>query len=426
MMSEYRVKSGSVVVDPAIFPISMAGFSDRKDAASYVDSSLEINVILLYCGTSKAALISFDTLSIGSRLRLIAQQCLPDFDNSSILLCASHTHFAPALDSLLPKLGETEEHYLEMVDKAFRKLLLHVLSTKSIPVDLRYTRSTTDQLTVNRRRVVPWLPTLKGKRLSFNRVVNAPNPQGVKDESVHAVGCYPQDGVGQNPIALFWSYPCHPVCQPYKGAISSDFPGDVRASMRQIYPKLGAVAYLQGFCGDVRPNITMRLDTLKSILLWVLKGGRNFGSFNSVSWKAWTSELCAALQTAVNSQIFPKGITFVDDGIISSETFVPISVIQTREVKDRPPLHFQRIRIGKELLLTSVSAEVVSSYALDKHKITGSIHVGYTDHIHGYIPTNDILKEGGYEAEGFREAFSLPGTYRENLEAIVRKVITEL
>ena len=99
---------------------------------------------------------------------------------------------------------------------------------------------------------------------------------------------------------------------------------------------------------------------------------------------------------------------------------MPLSELQD-ENSDRPDLHFQQLTLGQDIAIVAVSAEAVQGVAaLIPDSVPIQIPIGYTDHTYGYLPTNRILQEGGYEADEFRNAFSLPGRYISDVDIILR------
>jgi hypothetical protein len=48
---------------------------------------------------------------------------------------------------------------------------------------------------------------------------------------------------------------------------------------------------------------------------------------------------------------------------------------------------------------------------------------GCLDQTHCYLPTDEMIREGGYEVEGFRPLFNFKGHFRANLQSpIIRKL----
>ena len=90
-------------------------------------------------------------------------------------------------------------------------------------------------------------------------------------------------------------------------------------------------------------------------------------------------------------------------------------------------LNLYHMSLTDNIDLVAMSCEPVFGYDIHIQKDGKlSIAVGYADHIYGYLPTDKQLSEGGYEASGFRTNFSLPGSYKENVEKILVSKIKQL
>ncbi len=80
------------------------------------------------------------------------------------------------------------------------------------------------------------------------------------------------------------------------------------------------------------------------------------------------------------------------------------------------------MRLGPGLGIGAISAEPVADYAPALRSRLGGVvlPVGYIDTVFGYLPTARMLGERGYEDGGFMEAFGLSGSFRPELERVVR------
>ena len=82
--------------------------------------------------------------------------------------------------------------------------------------------------------------------------------------------------------------------------------------------------------------------------------------------------------------------------------------------------------LAEDLRVTGISAEVCWEYIDLVRNVFPSQKiwpVGYIDNVFGYLPTQDMLSEGGYEVAGFRKAFGIRGEFVENLEETVKKLV---
>src|SRR5437588_12720034 len=99
----FRCATGSLIMTPSD-PVVLAGAIGRLLPFQRVNDDLEINMVLLVSGETSVLFISFDLLLVGAEItdraiRLAASSALSP---ASDILTASHTHFAPAMDSSTP------------------------------------------------------------------------------------------------------------------------------------------------------------------------------------------------------------------------------------------------------------------------------------------------------------------------------------
>ncbi len=398
------------------------GFSDVHD-------KLEINAAIIYQGQSKVALISIDALFVGWELRRIAERELSEFPPEAILFGASHTHFAPATDRVLPLLGKVDEDHFASVCEKLVCLLRRLQNAERIDVALKYTNAEAHH-SINRRMKRLWWPRKKPfPHLKFNYYSLNPNESGLKNETVHTVGFFPidNDEISSTPILVLWSYTCHPVSQPFPNCVSADYPGVVRETLRNTFGKDLACLFFQGFTGDIRPRIIARSRSYKSRLKKILLHGDQFGSFTPETWDDWAGSLANVVtSTVLENGVSTERYVNISGTMLATGTYLPLSELQDKDC-DRPDMHFQQIVFGQDIAIVAVSAEAVQGVvALLPDSAQIQIPIGYTDHTFGYLPTNEIVKEGGYEAHEFREAFSLPGRYIPDVDTVLRAQFNKL
>jgi hypothetical protein len=76
-----------------------------------------------------------------------------------------------------------------------------------------------------------------------------------------------------------------------------------------------------------------------------------------------------------------------------------------------------------------VSAELVVSYVERLRRLRASavtIPVGCLDGVPGYIPTSEMVPQGGYEAATFMPLFGVRGRYRRDVSSIVERELFAL
>jgi hypothetical protein len=99
------------------------------------------------------------------------------------------------------------------------------------------------------------------------------------------------------------------------------------------------------------------------------------------------------------------------------------------EITTTYPYLVQAIQFGNDLTMVALAGEVVVDYALRlKRELTGPrIWVaGYSNDVFGYIPSQRILTEGGYEGGGAMRYTPLPGPFAPSVEEQIVDAVHEL
>jgi hypothetical protein len=119
-----------------------------------------------------------------------------------------------------------------------------------------------------------------------------------------------------------------------------------------------------------------------------------------------------------------------------SDRFVRRHAAQQIEVLDRDghsardysyPL--QAVQLGDTVTLVALGGEVVVGYGLQLKERLGAETtwtVGYANDVFAYIPTREILAEGGYEADRSQVYYGMPGPWAPEIEATILDKATEL
>jgi hypothetical protein len=419
---ELMLSAGAVEITPQ-HPVPLAGFGDRTGAFTHVAAPLEVNIIVLHCHAQATVLVSVDTLFCTDTLREeLAEVCRKHGEpRATIILGATHTHFAPACDPDKPLLGPCDPHYVQWVTHRMRRLLAHLLEETGEPVVLGYGQATFARV-INRRRS-GW-GRQRGGFLPRRRTIMAPNPRGAADRTIHALGLW--DSSGQLRSCL-WVVGCHPVGAPQYRAVHPDFPGVVRDRLRQTYGRRNLpVVFLQGFSGNVRPNQVESIS-LAQLIAKLVRGpgawrehvrgwlnGTQFGTFSEEQYAAWTGDLATCVEHAID--ISRRRLVVAD--LSGSVQTMPLNSLIAGDVADRT-WSLQSLHMGANLSLIAVSAEVVAEYvALLEDAAPGRqfIPVSCVGGIFGYLPTDTMLDEGGYEAIDHLPYFNISGRFKDHPE----------
>lgn len=362
--------------------VRLAGYSDKLPSPHGVDRPLEANVLGLSGGSldEPVYVVSVDSLYGGPLGAELAR--LLGCPRDRVLVLASHTHFAPASDPELPRLGRASEGYLR--DAAARIAAAVAQAAWHEGARVRVATVEVPRLFVNRRRPILGI----GLRLGgLGTVVTAPEPTGTVDRTVRLFELVDADG---EVIAIGWGASCHPVCSPDRQSVSSDFPGAVRDQLRGPGGTL-PVLFFQGCSGDVRPASMSRRPPLspRGLLRYLLAGLRTFAPQTQATFDAWCSELAAAAADARRA---------CGDAIEVRPRMRRVIGETAGQWRRKPQLGL--VGIAEEVALLTVNAELMSSHAADLPRGGSSsvvIPATCADEVFGYWPTSAILQEGGYE-----------------------------
>lgn len=377
--------------------LPLAGYAGRAGACQSIHDRLEANILFI----DQIVLVQIDTLfsseALEQRIRHHAG------GNIDLLLVASHTHFAPSLDPSKPALGECDPDFLnEVAEKIGRR----IMEQPNICANIRLGIGSASGLSINRRskrfhvgRKFPFF---------FNDVVIQPNRAGPADPTVHSL-VFEHNG---DPVAVVWHYACHPVSFPQRNVMSADFVGIVRQRIRHHFniPNL-PVIFLQGFAGDVTPSVINSRPDLKQRIKY--PHGELFGNFTMESFVSWSDAL-----GEVVVRTFETGTSLYPSSVFCKSS-MDISSILPRE---NGKLNLAALSFGNDLNFIFAGAEVVQSYRIMIQSIFNGITlgVGYTGPVFGYLPTDEYVREGGYESEGFIEPFGLRGSFSSGIEELLK------
>jgi hypothetical protein len=401
MMATLQFTSGYVDITPTN-PLPLAGHAGRAGPYAGIADDLEANAVIVQDGDQLLIAITFDLLYVGDWLRRQLERALEPFvQPDHLFLAASHTHFAPATDPALPLVGTVDADFVVMVAGKVEALVRELMHSEFKPLHAGIGRAQAYNA-VNRRRI-GWRLS---RRFPFLRrgVSMAPNPRGIKDETIQVLRLGAE--------AVIWNYACHPVIVPQMNHISSDFIGVVRRALRAKLGLKTAVLFWQGFSGDVYPSFAATMFGLRQ---------RWYGGNETVAadvWTRWTADLAWHVERAHANAVMRPAV----GPMRSVRVSCPVSDLLTAGTSDKA-LWTHRIHIGPEIDILGVSAEFVTAYISSFRSALASpnlLCVGCIDGVFGYLPTAQMLREGGYEAADFFPHFSLSGKFRDDLEQILR------
>jgi hypothetical protein len=409
MADQFPISSGSIDITPRR-PVMLGGYHKRTAPFTAIAARLEANVLLIKSASSSVTIVSTDLLYPGETLRaqLIENLGLTGMDEQ-LFLCASHTHFAPMTVPSMPRLGVADPEYVQFVATQITALVKSIENEGDRSV-ATYHEGIADH-SMNRRLVRLRL-TKSGLAKSSGL---GPNPCGERDESVRIIKFSKPNGA---PAAIVWNYACHPTDFPEFLQVSAEYPGIVRARLRKEFGDI-PILFLQGFSGDVRPPFSGRSVGIWGLARRVLVGPQ-FRHPMRPEWERWSNSLAESV--ASFARYAPRAIQI--NSLTSKRVEVPEEEFANGGTGAKP-LTWHLIDCGT-FRIAGINAEPVVKYRrLLEQSLSSTplLTVGCLDQPVCYLPTDNMIKDRGYEVEGFRTLFDFPARFRDRLQ---EKVVQRL
>jgi putative membrane-bound dehydrogenase-like protein len=394
-------------------PIRLSGFAVRTKESEGVRLHLWAKALALGDGGTdvSAVLITVDNLGVPDHItREVAKrlQAKKNLDPTHLTITSTHTHSAPMLTGVLPTMfgkpmtaeetAHVDAYTKQLTDKLEQAALSAIADMK--PATLEFGIGSAD-FSINRRGTV-----------------------GVVDHDLPVLAVRGADGKIR---AIYTSYACHCVVFA-DNQVSGDWAGYVQEMVQKNYP--GAVALTSVGCGgDSNPAKRDSVDAATS------------------QAKQIADEIDRLLKQGLTPITEPLAVTY---GRIE----LPFDKIPTRaeweqkaKQQDYVGYHarvnlakldrgeklqtevsypIQTWAFGDQLSVVFLAGEVVVDYSLRlKHEFDRSrLWVnGYSNDVPCYIPSERVLKEGGYEGGGAMIFYDRPTKFAPGLE---QKIIDEV
>lgn len=405
----FRVASGRTDVTPS-HRVPLAGFAARRAPLETIRDPLEANALLIRERDSMLCVVSLDALYVGALREIVLRELGGLIAPEQLFFAASHTHFAPATDPRLPSLGRVDGVYLKSAAEKIADLIAGLLSIDGVPASVCYREIPTPPLAINRRRKT-WIWEGRFLRRPRVRVLRRPNRRAPRDNKVRVLSFHALKD--NRPLTLIWNFSCHPVCYPELSSATAEYPGWVRRRIREQF-NLDAVIFLQGFAGDLRPAFTRGLDLPPFRVT-------EFFSPTLGQWREWAERVASVTCEAVRC----SG-TVLDGSLHVTRHLEPVGSLLSGEAGH---LSIHRWGFADQVDVIGLSAEPVAEYIDVVARLLRSrqcMPVGYIDSVFGYLPTERMLSEGGYESDQFRDYFDLKADFAQGLDDRFREVLESM
>ncbi|SDM80295.1 Neutral/alkaline non-lysosomal ceramidase, N-terminal [Daejeonella rubra] len=418
--SGWKAGVASVVITPEE-SLWMAGFAHRTKPSDGKLHELWAKALVIEDASGKQALLITTDLSgipksISDSIRNQLEKRFK-FSRSQIIFNTSHTHSGPVLVDALWDLYPLDDTQKERITKYTKKFELQIESIvrKALgsmkPVNISSENGIT-RFAVNRRNNIE------------NKIDAQTDLKGPSDYAVPVIRVSDQKG---KILALAFGYACHnTVLHGYEW--SGDYAGYAQITLEKAHP--GATALFFQGCGgnqNALPRKTVPLATQYGKELALAVDAVLEGEMKILEPKLSTaySEVKLELEKAPSKDelltIVSKETGYIKNWALNmikkadkGETFI-----------SSYPYPVQFWQLGNQSIV-ALGGEPVVDYAINLKKVFGPdlFVMGYSNDVMAYIPTAEILREGGYEGHTSQMAFGMPAKWKESIEpTIMREVM---
>ncbi len=425
----------------------LQGHDARRKRSNAIHDPLMLKALSLSDGRQRVYVITSDLVSFPQTFACEVKKAIHKelgIRPEQVMLTAAHVHTGPFMSASSPE--DKQQLIPDYLSNVKNKIIAAIreATEKEEPVTLRWGRSETDIGIVNRR-----LPTPYGVEM-------LPNPDGPVDHEVLVLTALNRENL---PRAILFNYACHPTTLAMDIAqISADFPGAAQSALEKKHP--GATAmFINGCCGDVRPNLVENNR---------FKGG----SFEDVERMGGVLAQSVS-QTLENARPVPEGavegrqetVRLPLDQALLPDTPAHLEQAAARHLRqpkrdesasgawytpavepavnawkaemlarlqrgEKPcatvPMDIQALIVG-DVKIVGLGGEIMVEIGL-RIKAAGGpgIMVGScANGVAGYIPTAAALNEGGYEAKSFLSR-KYPAPYDYSMEETLHEHVLAL
>lgn len=417
---------------------AMTGFGARDyDPCGCKDVHDDIFARALYLskGNREALIMGFDLLffsrdetdrfkgAVGRKIDLLPSQ---------ILLNTSHTHTGPKVGTWF--YTPSDRYYLQFLENA---IVQAAISAKNSARDVTIRKG------VTRTK----LPMSRRKRLPNGLVDFAPNPNGAVCDTLPITLLKDKQ---DKPVCLMFAVSCHP--STVKGVdrsycISADYPGTAMAALDD-YLGTHVSLFLQGAGGDSKASVIGKGEEQWRAGTWddVDRAGAMVAEEIIPVLESGLAEVKPELVTTSIEMEWPLVKPFsraeyediVKNPNAHSESMPEVMRTWAKEqihlldrgynLPTKVPIAAHGIYLGEGLRMVGIEGELVGELGNLIEQFYGggvTYAMGYTDGTQMYLPTSNMLDEGGYEVESYWE-YRQPAPLAKGHEKILTATLEHL
>lgn len=405
-------------------PMWMAGYASRNHPSEGTLVDLWAKVLALEdAKREKVVLITTDLLgfpkNISDRIRdQIGVQY--GLKRAQIILSSSHTHTGPVLTDALADIYSFDEKQAEIILNYSNHLekkivdLTGVALRSMVPARI-FSGNGITRFQVNRRHNAE-------TTLTAQTELTGPNDYAVPVLKV-------TDSRG-NLLTVAFGYACHAtVLKIYR--FSGDYPGFAQIEIETMYP--GATAmFFQGAGADQNPlprgTISLAQQYGRELASAVDRVLKEDMKELEPSISNGYSEFALTFATILSKEALEK-MEHDSTGYKKRWAARQLETLRTagKLPESYPSYPVQIWKLGDQPLMV-LGGEIVVQYAIELKKLFGPelFVIGYANDEMGYIPSETVLSEGGYEGDFSHMVYGMPGKWSAGIQVKILNEIKKL
>jgi neutral ceramidase len=398
-------------------PAWLNGYAGRDEPSKGVLHDIWAKALVVESSPgSRIVIVTTDLLGLSHEVsEAVAQQVdsLYGIRRAQLLLNSSHTHSAPMIwpcVDVIYDLSPEDQRKVSLYGQELTVKLVKLIGTalgNLAPARL-YTGKGSAGFAINRREKL-----------------FGPGPT---DHEVPVLKVVGDDGRMK---AILFGYACHNTTLVDNNfLISGDYAGFAQLAVEQANAGVQAM-FLMGCAGDQNPSPRGTVEMarthgqeLADAVQQVLSG-----EMHAVRAPVYTA------YTSVDLPFRPFNVRIYQKEIVGDNKYLQRRARLMLDAYNRgwQPSHVaypvQAVRFGRDLTILALSDEVVVDYSLRaKREFAGEnlFVAGYSSEVMCYIPSERVLKEGGYEGEESMIYYGFPGPFAEGVEDRIFKAIRQV
>lgn len=409
----WKAGTARVIITPDD-SIWMAGFAFRNHPSEGKLVDIWAKALALEdLNGNKVMLITADLLtfpkSISDRIRdqLSAKYGLK---RSEIILNSSHTHSGPVLTDALPDIYQLNKKQADVISEYslnLEKKIVDLAGTaiqSMIPAEL-YSDNGITRFQVNRRN---------NTEKTMNSVTNLKGPN---DYAVPVIKITDSEG---KIVAVVFGYACHPtVLGIYQ--FSGDYPGFAQIELEKMYP--GATAlFFQGAGADQNALPRLSIPLAKQYGLELAAAVDRVLKEDTVKLEPNILTAYSEIELKFSKLPSLEELVKIEKESTSYKKRWATHMLKILDEKGSLPESYpafpvQIWKLGNQPIM-ALGGEIVIEYAIELKKLFGNeiFVMGYSNDVMAYIPSETVLKGGGYEGESSKMVYGMPAKWEDEIQ----------